>query len=314
LRQTGAMSHPEGLLERRRLPLATGALGLIALLTGPWAGAASTFVDDTGQSVSLAAPARRIVSLAPSATEMLFAAGAGSQVIATTEFADEPPAARRIPRLGDSAAVDLERVLVLRPDVIVLWPAGTGEAQVQRIATLHLPIYRQQVHALADLPGSVRRLGELAGTQPAAELAARALEERLARLRARYAQRHPVTVLLQVWNHPVYTIGGTQLMSDVLEVCGAHNVFADLTDPGPAVSVESVIARDPEVIITTAPGKDAAEWLSDWRKLPGLRAVRTGNLVAFEDQRLSRLGPSVLDAAGSLCELIDAARARIRPR
>ena len=163
MRQTGAMSHPEGLLERRRLPLATGALGLIALLTGPWAGAASTFVDDTGQSVSLAAPARRIVSLAPSATEMLFAAGAGSQVIATTEFADEPPAARRIPRLGDSAAVDLERVLVLRPDVIVLWPAGTGEAQVQRIATLHLPIYRQQVHALADLPGSVRRLGELAG-------------------------------------------------------------------------------------------------------------------------------------------------------
>jgi iron complex transport system substrate-binding protein len=308
------MTPPGGRLARRRLPLVAGVLGLSTLLAGPPADAASTFVDDSGQSVSLPAPARRIVSLAPSATEMLFAAGAGAQVIGTTEFADEPPAARRIPRLGDSAAVDLERVLVLRPDVIVLWPAGTGEAQVQRIASLHLPIYRQQVHVLADLPGSLRRLGELAGTQAAAEAAAHALEERLARLRARYAGRRSVTVLLQVWNHPVYTVGGTQLMSDVLEVCGAHNVFADLTDPGPAVSIESVIARDPEAIVSTAPGKDAAGWLNDWRKLPGLRAVRTGNLVAFEDQRLSRLGPSVLGAADSLCELIDAARARIRPR
>jgi iron complex transport system substrate-binding protein len=308
------MSHPAVRLARRLPHAAGGFLGLLAVLAAPWGHAASAFLDDTGQSVTLPHPARRIVSLAPSSTEMLFAAGAGAQVIATTEFADEPPAARRIPRIGDSAAVDLERVLVLRPDVIVLWPAGTGAAQVERIAALHVPLYRQQVQTLADLPRSVRRLGALAGTQPFAELAARALETHLAHLRARYAQRRRVTVLLQVWNHPIYTVGSTQLMSDVLEVCGAHNVFADLTDPGPAVSVEAVIARDPDVIVTTAPGRAASEWLSDWRRFAALRAVRAGNLLAFEDQRLSRLGPSVLGAADALCELLDAARSRAASR
>jgi len=284
---------------------------LLSLGAGVVAAAALTLTDDAGVRITLARPAARIVSLAPGTTEMLFAAGAGSHVIAATEYSDEPPAARSVPRIGDSNAVDLERLVVLRADVVVVWPGGNSEAQIGRIVSLHIPVYRQETSSLAQLAGSLRRLGALAGTQQAADVAAREFNAHLLQLQATYSGLKPVSVLLQVWNHPVYTIGGTQLLTDVLRVCGARNVFADLRDLGPAVTVESVVARDPQLIIAAGPGEAAAGWLADWRKFEQLSAVRTGNLVTFEDPRLSRLGPSVLDATGSLCRSIDAARQRL---
>lgn len=288
------------------------SIGLLIWLSARTAlGAALTITDDAGLAVTLAGPAQRIVSLAPGTTEMLFAAGAGSHVIATTEYSDEPPAARHVPRIGDSNAVDLERLVVLRPDVVVVWPGGNSAAQVARIVSLHMPVYRQKESSLAELAASIRRLGRLAGTEHDADAAARDVEARLGRLQARYAGLRPLRVLLQVWDHPVYTIGGAQLLSDVLRVCGARNVFADLRDLGPAVTVESVIARDPQLIIAAGPEAAAASWLTDWRRFEQLSAVRTENLVAFADPRLSRLGPSVLDATESLCRTIDAARQRL---
>ncbi len=286
---------------------------LLWLATRASLGAVLTVQDDAGIKVTLPGPAQRIVSLAPGATEMLFAAGAGSHVIATTEYADEPAAARRLPRIGDSNAVDLERLVVLRPDVVVVWPGGNSEAQVARIVSLHMPVYRQKESSLAQLAASLRRLGALAGTQRAADAAARDFEVRLGRLQSRYAGLRSVSVLLQVWNHPVYTIGGAQLLTDVLRVCGARNVFADLPDLGPAVTIEAVIARDPQLIIAAGTEASAESWLADWRRFEQLSAVRTANLVTFEDPRLSRLGPSVLDATESLCRMIDAARRRVLP-
>jgi len=270
---------------------------------------AAAVIDDLGTPVMLRHPAQRIVSLAPSATEMLFAAGAGAQLIATVEYADEPPAARRVPRIGDSNAVDYERLVVLHPDVVVLWSGGSA-VQAARVASLHIPIYHEQVGALADLPAALRRLGALAGTTSAAGSAASALERQLEALRARYSRRAPLSVLLQVWSHPIYTVGGTQLMSDSLRVCGARNVFADLTELGPAVTAEAVIARDPDVIVAAAPSSAASDWLAEWRRFPRLKAVRDGNLILFGDPRLSRLGPSVLPATAGLCAALDEARAR----
>jgi iron complex transport system substrate-binding protein len=266
--------------------------------------------DDLGHPVSVAPPPLRIVSLSPGGTEMLFAAGAGGEVIGTVEYSDEPPAARAVPRIGDVAAIDMERLVTLRPDVVVAWPAGGNPAQQARIASLGVPLYQQQVVRLADLPGSVRRLGALAGTQAAAEREARELEARLDALGRRYAggaghagSRRP-TVLLQVWNRPLYTIGGRHLMSDALSVCGARNVFADLPEPSPLVDIEAVIARNPDVILAAAPPGEGAAWVADWKRYPALSAVRSGRVIAFEDQGLSRLGPSVIDATENLCRTI----------
>lgn len=289
---------------------ARGAVSLLVLFAHATAAAAITVADDAGRRLTLPEHPARIVSLAPGATEMLFAAGAGTRVVATAEYSDEPPAARSVPRIGDSVAIDVERLVILRPDVVIVWPGGNNAAQIATIERLRLPIYRHRVNSLSDLAPSIRRLGALTGTQAVANAAASRLESRLEQLEARYSTRAPVSVLLQIWNRPIYTVGGSQLISDALRVCGARNAFADLRELGPALGVEAVIARDPDLIIAAAPPNAAAEWLEDWKKFPSLRAVRHGNLIAFEDQRLSRLGPSVVDATEALCRAIDAGRAR----
>ncbi len=284
-----------------------GLLVVVAAL-GSVASAAITITDDSGARVVLAAPAKRIVSLSPGATEMLFAAGAGDRVIATVEYSDEPAEAKRIARIGDVVAIDIERLVALRPDVAVIWPGGGNAAQIEKLSRLGLPLYRQQVDRLQDLPASVRRLGILAGTSAVAEINARNLEQRLAELQRKYAGNPPLTVLLQVWNRPIYTVGGKQLMSDALRVCGARNVFGDLETPGPVVDVEAVIARDPDVIVAAASAETANTWLADWKRFPQLRAVKSGHLIPFDDESLVRLGPSVITATERLCRALAAVR------
>jgi iron complex transport system substrate-binding protein len=282
---------------------------LAALVFAAYANAA-VVTDDDGRRIALPRVPKRIVSIAPGATEMLFAAGAGKLVIATVEYSDEPLAAQRVPRIGDGIAVDMERVVALKPDVVVVWPGGGNPAQIAQLEKLGLPLYRQQVNALGDIPGSLRRLGELAGTQPAADAAAKDVATRLARLTRRYSGGARPTVFLQVWGRPVYTIGGRHLMTDALRYCGARNVFSDLTDNGPAVDVEAVIARDPEFIVAVAPPGSAAGWLAEWKRFPRLKAVRDDRLIKFEDWRLSRLGPSAVFGTEALCRAIDARRRR----
>ena len=283
-----------------------GRLAGMALALFAAAAAARSVTDDLGRALQVPAAPLRIVSLAPGATEMLFAAGAGAQVIATVEYSDEPPAARRVPRIGDVAAVDMERLVALHPDVVVLWAGGGNPAQREKIAGLRIPIYEQQVARLADIPPAVRRLGTLAGTSAAAERAAATMEARLGALTATYGARAGArpSVLLQVWNRPIYTVGGKHLMSDALAICGARNVFADLPEAGPLVDMESIIARDPDIIIAAAPTGEGAAWVADWMQLKGLSAVRSKRVVAFEDQALSRLGPSVIGATENLCRTL----------
>lgn len=264
-------------------------------------------VDDTGQRVSLPHAPRRIISLAPSATEMLFAAGLGTRVVATVEYSNEPPAAKQVPRIGDVTAIDIERLVSMHPDLVVVWPGGGNPAQTEKIVQLGIPVYRQQVNRLADLPVSLRRLGALTSDRSVADRAALGLEESLSRLSREYGGgKHP-TVLLEVWNRPVYTVGGTHLMSDALTVCGGHNVFGDLKELGPVISTEAVIARNPDIIVAVAPPGEGASWLEEWKRFGSLSAVRSGRLISFEDQRFVRLGPSVVSATEGLCKALAAA-------
>jgi iron complex transport system substrate-binding protein len=285
--------------------LALFALLAAASLTAAAAGGV-TVVDDVGRKVTLPRIPQRIVSIAPGATEMLFAAGAGSRVIATVEFSDEPAEAKKVPRIGDSNAVDMERVVALRPDVVVVWEGGNNVAQINRLENLKVPLYRHKVSRLGDIPMSLRRLGALTDTGAAAEAAARDVEMRLAALQQRYGQAaQKPTVLLEVWNRPIYTVGGSQMMTDSLRLCGTRNVFDDLKEQGPTVDTEAVIGRDPQIIVAVAPPGVSQEWLTEWKRFGTLRAVRDGRLVPFEDQRLSRLGPSAVAGTEALCEAIN---------
>ena len=244
---------------------------------------------------------------------MLFAAGAGSHVIATVEYADEPAAAKRVPRIGDVVSVDIERLVAMHPDVVVVWPGGGNGADIGKIGKLGIPLYRQQADTLEALPDSLRRLGRLAGTEAVADRNAAGLAARLRSIAKQYGGEPPVTAFIQVWSHPLYTVGRKQLMTDAFRLCGVRNVFADLKEPSPVVEIEATIARNPDMIVAVTETGAAAEWLEEWRRFPSMQAVKSGRLVSFQDVRLVRLGPSAVEATEALCKVVAATRSRVSP-
>lgn len=274
------------------------------------AGAQVRAIDDGGQAIMLPAPARRIASLSPHATELLFAAGAGDRIVATVAHADHPAAARAIPRVGDANRLDLERLIALRPDLAVAWLDGTPERHLDQLRRAGIPVYRDRPRKLDDVAASIERLGHLAGTGASAAQAAGAYRARLGALRRAQAGRTEVTVFFQVWRNPLLTLNGDQVIDDALRLCGGRNVFAGEARLVPTVDTESVVRRDPDVIVVTASPGDADEALAPWRRLPALRATASGNLLALDSAALARPSPGMLDGVERLCGRLDEARAR----
>jgi len=271
--------------------------------------AARSVTDDSGATVSVPADNCRIVSLAPGTTAMLFAAGAGRCLVGTIAHSEEPAEAATVPVVGDAETLDFERLLAMRPTVVVVAVDVVQRVRIDRIRALGIPVYQVHVTSLAQMPESLRHLGALTGTASAAAKRADALAAELRSISERYRARPPVRVLYQIWDRPIYTIGGHHVISDALAVCGARNIFADLDTAAPAVTREAAILRDPDLILISAPPAAADEWRAEWRKFPSLRAVREDRLVSYADDRMDRMGPSVIDATAGLCELVDRARA-----
>jgi len=283
-----------------------GTLLALASVAG-WA-SGPVVVDDVGRHVALAAPAERIVSLAPHATEMLFAAGAGERVVAVLNHSDHPPPASELPRVGGYDRVDVERILAFDPDLVVGWASGNAEGQLERLRALGLTLYVTEPRSLEAIAANVERLGRLAGSAGTARRAAQAFRERLARLREAHADRRPVEVFYEVWNRPLITVNGEHVISDVIRGCGGRNIFADLSSLAPRVSVEAVLARDPEVILASGMGDQRPDWLDAWRRWPELRAVAAGNLFFVPPSLLQRHAPRILDGMERLCLLLERAR------
>jgi iron complex transport system substrate-binding protein len=264
--------------------------------------------DDTGGTVSVAVDSCRIVSLAPGTTSMLYAAGAGACLIGTIAHSTEPAEAATVPVVGDAETLDFEQLLALRPSVVVVAVDVVQRVRIDRIRQLGIPVYQVHVTRLAGMPQSLRRMGRLTGTAAVADARADALDAELDALRSRYQRRAPLRVLYQIWDQPIYTIGGRHVISDALALCGASNIFQELSTAAPAVTRESVLSRDPQLILASAPPASAEAWLNEWRRFSSLAAVRSGQLVAYTDERIDRMGPSVIAATAGLCEVIDRAR------
>ncbi|MCX7898315.1 MAG: cobalamin-binding protein [Rhodocyclaceae bacterium] len=269
-----------------------------------------TLVDDTGATVRLFRPASRIVSLAPHITETLFAAGAADKVVGVVEYSDYPEAAKKIPRIGGYSRLDLEAIAALKPDLAIGWFSGNSPAHIEKIRALGIPVFLVQPYGLEDIAANLERFGRLAGTEKSANAAAQSFRTRLAQLRARYAQRPKVSVFYQVWHRPLTTIGGRQIISEVIRLCGGENVFADLTPLAPQVSIEAVLSRDPEAIVASGMGEARPEWLDEWRKWPSLTAVVRNNLFFIPPDLIQRPTPRLLDGALLLCEQLERARTR----
>ncbi len=279
------------------------------LVVARCASAAVGVRDDSGTDVTLAAPAMRIVSLAPHATELLFAAGAGARIVGVIATSDFPPQAKALPRVGDATALDFERIIEDHPDLVVTWPY-TAPAQVAALRARGIAVFTTDPKTIEGIADDLERLGVLVGNEAQARTAAQAFRRRLERIRADHVRARDVGVFYEIWGAPLYTIGGGHLITRAIEACGGHNVFAALRVPAPTVSIEAVLAARPDAIIAGADGGARPPWLDEWQRFPALPAVERGNLFTVDANLLHRAGPRFVDGIAELCAAIDSARGR----
>lgn len=278
--------------------------------------AAVSVVDDAGRTVTLARPAERVISLAPHATELVYEAGGGARLVGAVSYSDYPPQAKALPRVGSNSALDLERIVALRPDLIVVWRHGNDTRQIDKLRALGIALFVSEPHKVGDVATNLERLGILLGSERTADAAAQRYRGEIARLRARYAARPVVSVFYQVWDRPLLTLNGAHIVSDAIALCGGRNVFGELAARVPTVSVEAVVAANPEAIVTSAKGATAPSAdaplpdLARWRAWPSMTAVGRDNLFAIDGDLINRPGPRLAQGIEALCQDLETARAR----
>lgn len=308
-----------GVLQRRRttvlnssvIPAKAGiqfqlAIAILLLLFPLLSHAAITLTGADGQALTLNAPAKRIVSLAPDLTELTYDVGAGSALVGTSQYSDHPAAAKRLPRIGDAFRFDIERIVALKPELILAWQSGTPESAIERLRELRLPVLVIGTHQLGDIATNLELIGKATGHETEAHAAAQAFLTSLGKLRSEYAKHKPVRVFYEISATPLFTVGGAQFISRIIQLCGGRNIFADLTAPAAAVNLESVLARDPQAIVTgDDPGSVAR--LIAWHRWPQISAVRHGNLFVVGDALVSAT-PRLLEGGKQLCEDLEEVR------
>jgi len=295
--------------ERGDRDMKTRCLIALCLIAGA-ARAEITVRDDDGIAVTLQKPAQRVISMAPHVTEILFAAGGGARIVGVVSYSDFPEAAKRIANIGDNRQVDLERVIALKPDLLVVWRHGSSERQLEQLRQLGIPMFHSEPHKLDDIADSLIRLGRLLGTEREALPAAAALRAQLSALASQYAKRTPVRMFYQVWDKPLYTLNGAHIVSDAMRLCGGENIFAAMKVTAPVVGIEAVLQENPEAIFGTSERSTPDGGINMWKAYPSITAVRNDNLFKLDGNLLNRAGPRMIAGATALCEKLDIARQR----
>jgi iron complex transport system substrate-binding protein len=288
-----------GIIYPVALPLRAFAL---ALLLGPVAAGCGTrpavssgitMVDDAGDTLVLAGPARRVVSLIPATTELLFAIGAGSLVVGRTQYCDYPAAAKAVSSLGDGIKPSIEAVVATSPDLVVLYNSGQNASVAGRLRELGIPSLRLNTDRLSDVPRVARILGLVTGQRSGADSVSAAFDTALANASQSASSRRP-KVLLLVWEQPPMTIGQGSFLSELIERAGGQNLFADVTASSGVVSIEAVAARDPDLIFTTAEGPSAFASRPEWQVVPAVREHRFLRVNGSEFNRPSPRAPAAI--------------------
>ena len=281
---------------------------IFSLLVSPLASSVIEVVDDNGDSIKLANVAQRIISLSPNTTEILFHIGAGEKIVGADEYSNYPPAANDIVRVNNHAAANYELILSLKPDLVIAWQSGNGEQIISRIRELNIPVFVVETASLEDIPNLYRRLGQLSEYAAQANTQAEKFSQRLNQLHKSFSSRQAIRVFYQIWNEPLMTLNGDHLVTDMIELCGGVNVFADAAALVPYVNIESVVAANPQIIISG--GKNKSDLLDSgyWRKWSGISAVKNKHLYAIPSDLLQRHSDRILEGTQLMCEYIDLAR------
>ena len=285
------------------------ALAVLLLITGSSLSNAEISVNDyLNRKVSLPSPARRVIALAPHIVENLYSAGAGELLVGAVDYCNYPPDAEKIPRVGSISSFSLEAIIEKQPDLIITFHSGRGENALNRLEKLGFTVYASNPKQLNDIAKSIRDFGVLTGRKTQAETSAKNFERQLEQLERQYASRAKVSTLYQVWNDPIQTLNDKHIISDVIRLCGGINAFGDAAAIAPKISIESVIARDPQVIIASGMGEEKPEWLDEWRRWDSLRAVKNNDLYFIPPDIIQRHTARILEGAKIMCEQLERSR------
>lgn len=250
--------------------------------------------------------AQRIISLSPHLAELVFAVGAGERLIGVSAYTDYPEAAAKLPVIGDAFILDLERLTVLRPDLLLAWQSGTPAHVVDELQSRGYRVEVIRTMSLHEIPPALRRIGTLTGQGTTANTVADSFVAGLESLAESASDAAPVAVFYQVSKRPLYTINGEHYVSQLIEICGGKNVFADLGKLAPLIGVEAVLERDPEVMLASDDaGTDA---FSEWERWPDLAANRYGNRFLMPAAEIGRATPRLLEAGAAICEALENSR------
>lgn len=265
-------------------------------------------VDDAGHSLCLPAPAQRIVTLSPGATELMFAAGAGSNIVAVVDYSDYPPAALKLPSIGNYTRIDMEALLALKPDLVITWVTGNPPAQIELLKELGIPLFSIEPRTFEGVSSVLERLSTLAGTKQEGFAEAERFRKGIAAVSDEYRYAEPIPVFYQVWEQPLMTINNDHLIGKVLQLCGGVNVFGDMPRLVPRIGAEVVLKADPQAILTgSADGVNDGQ-LDRWKEYSGLSAVARDNLIFIPASPISRPAPRLLEASKLICQKLDIAR------
>ena len=289
--------------------LSVRVCGLILWLSMGCAQAQISFMDDAGQTLTLSSPAKRIVSLAPHITELLYFVGAESSIVGVSEFSDFPEAAKKLPVVGRHDNVDFERLLRLKPDMVIVWGRGSANAKVDQMKSLGLRVVYSDPQTLGNIADNMLWISQLAGTEATAAAHIETWRNRLNQLNAAHAEpKVELSVFYQVWDRPLMTINRQQLISQGLQLCGGRNIFADLPLLTPTVSMEAVVRANPDLIVFSKNTAGNANWAGPWLRWKKVKAVAHQQIIELPPDLLVRSGPRILDGLEKLCASMDKAR------
>lgn len=250
----------------------------------------------------------RIIALSPSSTEMLFDIGVGERVIGTVEYADFPDAARNLPRIGNYAGLNIERIVALEPDLVVAWKSGNKQSDLEKLESLGLPIIYIDPKTMPAVRDDIRRLGEAVGEEALGTAAAARFDEKYLSLRQQYGNKAYIRVFYQLSSQPLRTVGADSWVEALIHDCNGDNIFASADAPYPVVSLESIIVKDPEVIILSSHTSAVDSRDAIWERWPNISAVKSGAMIPINSSTLLRAGPRAVEGMALLCEAIDGAR------
>ncbi len=257
---------------------------------------------------SQAKNAQRIIALSPHSVEMLYAIGAGDRIIATVEHSDYPSQAKSILRIGNYTGIQIEKVLQLEPDLVVVWRSGNKAADLEKLKSLGLKTYNSQPKDISQISDDLRNLGKLTGLEYNAQIVIDKLNREYQQLKNKYQNKQPVSVFYQMWHDPLRSVGPGSWIEKLIRNCGGQNIFDDSDADYPLVSLESILVKNPKVIIIPHHSGNVGEKTNIWKKWPEISAVKEKHIYSLNGDLLHRFTPRALDGLEALCEKIDEAR------